>query len=237
MSTWPTGVFSAVRLASQRLTQVHLQLPVVHTDGERVAWDEGGGGVRHQDTTACDCQVVLARSRLLVEGEDQAVPIEPPVHGITPTHHMTTELDEHLECPTGDAQAMVGVDLGREVLFRRSGSGDLDGRLRGFRSRWRLGGCSGLRSHRGLRKCRSLLRGSTGQSGAGGCVGVESLAAALSEERGTVEDVLEPYLIQQGYIMRTSRGRMATSRAYRHFGLEKPRSPENDLFTPEPEPE
>ena len=71
----------------------------------------------------------------------------------------------------------------------------------------------------------------------GGPVGVESLAAALSEERGTVEDVLEPYLIQQGYIMRTSRGRMATSRAYQHFGLKKPQSPENDLFAPESEPE
>jgi Holliday junction DNA helicase RuvB len=67
----------------------------------------------------------------------------------------------------------------------------------------------------------------------GGPVGVESMAAALSEERGTVEDVLEPYLIQQGYIMRTSRGRMATSKAYRHFGLKKPDSPNNDLFTPE----
>ena len=64
----------------------------------------------------------------------------------------------------------------------------------------------------------------------GGPVGIESIAAALSEERGTVEDVLEPYLIQQGYIMRTSRGRMATSRAYRHFGLEKPGGPEKDLF-------
>jgi Holliday junction DNA helicase RuvB len=67
----------------------------------------------------------------------------------------------------------------------------------------------------------------------GGPVGVESIAASLSEERGTVEDVLEPFLIQQGYIMRTSRGRMATSRAYRHFGLAKPGEPENDLFQPE----
>ena len=67
----------------------------------------------------------------------------------------------------------------------------------------------------------------------GGPVGVESIAAALSEERGTVEDVLEPFLIQQGYIMRTSRGRMATSKAYRHFGLTKPGGSENDLFEPE----
>jgi Holliday junction DNA helicase RuvB len=53
----------------------------------------------------------------------------------------------------------------------------------------------------------------------GGPVGVDSLAAALSEERGTIEDVLEPYLIQQGYLMRTARGRVATPMAYEHFGL------------------
>jgi Holliday junction DNA helicase RuvB len=64
----------------------------------------------------------------------------------------------------------------------------------------------------------------------GGPVGVESIAASLSEERGTVEDVLEPYLIQQGYITRTARGRMATPKAYRHFGLEQPGSKGNDLF-------
>jgi Holliday junction DNA helicase RuvB len=65
----------------------------------------------------------------------------------------------------------------------------------------------------------------------GGPVGVESIAAALSEERGTVEDVLEPFLIQQGYITRTARGRMATSRAYRLFGLESPRGAGgSDLF-------
>ena len=57
----------------------------------------------------------------------------------------------------------------------------------------------------------------------GGPVGVDSLAAALSEERGTIEDVLEPYLIQQGYLMRTSRGRMATRMAYEHFGLKSPK--------------
>ena len=53
----------------------------------------------------------------------------------------------------------------------------------------------------------------------GGPVGVDSLAAAISEERGTIEDVLEPFLIQQGYMMRTPRGRMATRTAYLHFGL------------------
>jgi len=57
----------------------------------------------------------------------------------------------------------------------------------------------------------------------GGPVGVESLAAALSEERGTIEDVLEPYLIQQGYLMRTARGRMVTNKAYLHLGLKPPR--------------
>jgi Holliday junction DNA helicase RuvB len=56
----------------------------------------------------------------------------------------------------------------------------------------------------------------------GGPVGVDSLAAAISEERGTIEDVLEPYLIQQGYIMRTPRGRVVTRLAYQHFGLVVP---------------
>jgi len=55
----------------------------------------------------------------------------------------------------------------------------------------------------------------------GGPVGVDNLAAAISEEKGTIEDVLEPYLIQQGYIMRTPRGRVATELAYLHFGLQK----------------
>jgi Holliday junction DNA helicase RuvB len=53
----------------------------------------------------------------------------------------------------------------------------------------------------------------------GGPVGVDNLAAAIGEERETIEDVLEPYLIQQGYLQRTPRGRMATASAWRHFGL------------------
>ena len=56
----------------------------------------------------------------------------------------------------------------------------------------------------------------------GGPVGVESLAAAIGEERDTIEDVLEPYLLQQGYILRTPRGRIATTQAYLHFGLVAP---------------
>ena len=56
----------------------------------------------------------------------------------------------------------------------------------------------------------------------GGPVGVDSLAAAISEERHTIEDVLEPYLIQQGYMMRTPRGRVVTRHAYLHFGLNLP---------------
>lgn len=53
-------------------------------------------------------------------------------------------------------------------------------------------------------------------------VGVENLAAAIGEERGTIEDVLEPYLIQEGFMVRTPRGRMVTSKAYAHFGIENP---------------
>jgi holliday junction DNA helicase RuvB len=59
----------------------------------------------------------------------------------------------------------------------------------------------------------------------GGPVGVESLSAALGEERGTIEDVIEPYLIQQGFVMRTARGRVATRMAYQHFGLKTPERP------------
>ncbi|EGT77093.1 Holliday junction ATP-dependent DNA helicase ruvB [Haemophilus haemolyticus M19107] len=55
----------------------------------------------------------------------------------------------------------------------------------------------------------------------GGPVGLDNLAAAISEERDTIEDVLEPYLIQQGFLQRTPRGRIATSQTYRHFGLQK----------------
>jgi len=61
----------------------------------------------------------------------------------------------------------------------------------------------------------------------GGPVGVDNLAAAIGEERVTIEDVLEPYLIQQGYLQRTPRGRMATANAYQHFGLIQPRSANN----------
>jgi Holliday junction DNA helicase RuvB len=65
----------------------------------------------------------------------------------------------------------------------------------------------------------------------GGPVGVESLAAALSEDRGTIEDVVEPYLIQQGYLVRTARGRMATSRTWKMLGLKPQGGPPPDLFS------
>jgi len=65
----------------------------------------------------------------------------------------------------------------------------------------------------------------------GGPVGIDSLAAAIGEERGTIEDVLEPYLIQQGFMMRTARGRVATKNAYLHFGL-TPRRPDGTQELP-----
>ncbi|MGZ5031777.1 MAG: Holliday junction branch migration DNA helicase RuvB [Usitatibacter sp.] len=65
----------------------------------------------------------------------------------------------------------------------------------------------------------------------GGPVGVENLAAAIGEERDTIEDVLEPFLIQQGYLQRTQRGRVATALAYRHFGLsQSPPEAGGELF-------
>ncbi|WP_421683984.1 Holliday junction branch migration DNA helicase RuvB [Stutzerimonas urumqiensis] len=72
----------------------------------------------------------------------------------------------------------------------------------------------------------------------GGPVGVDSLAAAISEERHTIEDVLEPYLIQQGFMMRTPRGRVVTRHAYLHFGLNLPGrlvGPSADLFDQAPQ--
>ena len=70
----------------------------------------------------------------------------------------------------------------------------------------------------------------------GGPVGLDSLAAAIGEERGTLEDVIEPYLIQQGYLMRTPRGRLATRTAYLHLGLQAPKreiDPVADMFEAE----
>ena len=57
----------------------------------------------------------------------------------------------------------------------------------------------------------------------GGPVGLDALAASISEERGTIEDVIEPYLIQQGYLVRTPRGRAVTDKTYRHLGLSSPK--------------
>jgi len=70
------------------------------------------------------------------------------------------------------------------------------------------------------------------ESFAGGPVGLDTLAAAISEERGTIEDVVEPYLLQQGFIMRTPRGRVVTQNAYLHFGLPPPKQlgMSEDLF-------
>ena len=66
----------------------------------------------------------------------------------------------------------------------------------------------------------------------GGPVGVENLSAAIGEERETIEDVLEPFLIQQGYLQRTPRGRIATLTAYRHFGIVAPSAMKDLLSDP-----
>jgi Holliday junction DNA helicase RuvB len=68
----------------------------------------------------------------------------------------------------------------------------------------------------------------------GGPVGVDNLAAAIGEARDTIEDVLEPYLIQQGFLQRTPRGRIATSAIYRHLGLDTPQSgSQSELWRPQ----
>jgi Holliday junction DNA helicase RuvB len=69
---------------------------------------------------------------------------------------------------------------------------------------------------------------------AGGPVGIDNLAHAIGEERDTIEDVLEPFLIQSGFLQRTPRGRIATVSAYRHFGFALPSRPASgELFADE----
>lgn len=68
------------------------------------------------------------------------------------------------------------------------------------------------------------------QKYAGGPVGADTLSAALSEERDTIEEVIEPYLLQQGYLQRTPRGRMLTALGFKHLGLALPASITEDLF-------
>ena len=85
--------------------------------------------------------------------------------------------------------------------------------------------------HRGLDIMDRKLLSAVIDKFSGGPVGLDNLAAAIGEERDTIEDVLEPYLIQQGFLQRTPRGRMATSIAYQHFGLALPaRSGASELF-------
>lgn len=67
----------------------------------------------------------------------------------------------------------------------------------------------------------------------GGPVGVETLAAALSEQRDVIEDVVEPFLLQQGFLQRTPRGRMLAERGYRHLGLAPPQAPSQMSLLPE----
>jgi Holliday junction DNA helicase RuvB len=69
----------------------------------------------------------------------------------------------------------------------------------------------------------------------GGPVGLDNLAAAIGEERDTIEDVLEPFLIQQGYLQRTPRGRVASAAAWRHFGLAAPGASAAALWADEPD--
>ena len=86
--------------------------------------------------------------------------------------------------------------------------------------------------HAGLDMDRRYLVALCEKSG-GGPVGVETLSAALSEERSTLEDVHEPYLLQEGFIQRTPRGRIALALAYQHLGLDAPPSPQGKRSQPQ----
>jgi Holliday junction DNA helicase RuvB len=118
--------------------------------------------------------------------------------------------------------------LARHAADRQSSAAPRAGLCRGARrgpdrrpgSRRCAGDDAGRR--RGLRPARPAPAQMLVEHFNGGPVGVESLAAALSEERGTIEDVIEPYLIQQGYLIRTARGRMATDSDLAHLGLKPP---------------
>src|SRR5690606_16910606 len=76
----------------------------------------------------------------------------------------------------------------------------------------------------GLDQLDRRYLGLIAESFGGGPVGIETIAAALSEPRDAIEDIIEPYLIQQGFVQRTPRGRMLTAGAWRHLGLEAPRT-------------
>ncbi|NCW82686.1 MAG: hypothetical protein EBV68_12535, partial [Betaproteobacteria bacterium] len=78
---------------------------------------------------------------------------------------------------------------------------------------------------------RSLLEAIT-RKFAGGPVGLDNLAAAIGEERETIEDVIEPFLIQQGYLQRTPRGRVATELAWQHLGLDRPQAVQTNIVNP-----
>jgi len=87
--------------------------------------------------------------------------------------------------------------------------------------------------HIGLDSADRRYLGLLAEHYGGGPVGVETIAAALSEARDAIEEVIEPYLLQQGLIQRTPRGRMLAARAWRHLGLEAPRpAGQSDLFEP-----
>jgi len=86
--------------------------------------------------------------------------------------------------------------------------------------------------HLGLDVMDRKLLGAMLEKFGGGPVGVDNLAAAIGEARDTIEDVLEPYLIQQGYLQRTPRGRVATPSIWQHFGLAMPGRVNSDLFPP-----
>ncbi len=88
----------------------------------------------------------------------------------------------------------------------------------------------------GLDQMDRRYLGAIANSFGGGPVGIDTLAAALSEPRDAIEDIIEPYLIQQGFLQRTPRGRILTAHAFRHLGLEPPaREPQIDLFSEEGE--
>ena len=148
---------------------------------------------------------------------------------------------EELECIVRRSAAILGVSIdeggARRIAQRSRGTPRIANRLlrrvrdyaqvRADGRVTRGGRGCGARSARG-RSARASTRSTasslapSSRDSSGGPVGIDSLAAALGEERDTLEDVTEPFLIQQGYLVRTARGRMATRASYLHLGIKPP---------------
>ena len=127
---------------------------------------------------------------------------------------------EHNSGPERFASADFGVPRSVPMLSEKLKAA---GYATGMMGKWHIGFREGLRPHeRGFDESDRRLLQAIIEKFNGGPVGLNSLAAAISEEKDAIEDIYEPFLIQIGFLDRTPRGRVATPKAYAYFGLEAP---------------